>query len=203
MRWRTAVSARAAGQSRAKCWRIAMDIPGGEKIIVPVERNTNEMLLSLMNHVSTHLPAASPAATPSEAKALPRHIGQRLQRLPQQLPHMRNACRAKLVSPNPRRASASRPSPRNPPRPLANLPCDSRSLSGGPCKRNRRGHMGRMETISRLIGQSLDRATYEGYRCGFEAARDEAAVLAERAGQGGLAARLRAMRPLPDNGAAQ
>ncbi len=180
-----------------------MDIPGGEKIIVPVEHNTNEMLLSLMNHVSTHPPAASPAAAPSEAKALPRHIGQRLQRPPQQLPHMRNACRAKVVSPNPRRASASRPSPRNPPRPLPNLPCDSRSLSGGPCKRNRRGHMGRMETISRLIGQSLDRATYEGYRCGFEAARDEAAVLAERAGQGALAARLRAMRPLPDNGAAQ
>jgi len=60
-----------------------------------------------------------------------------------------------------------------------------------------------MQSIPRLIGQSLDRATYEGYRLGFEAAREEAAALAERAGQGALAARLRTMRPLPDREAAQ
>jgi len=60
-----------------------------------------------------------------------------------------------------------------------------------------------MQPIPRLIGQSLDRATYEGYRLGFEAAREEAALLAERAGQGAMAAQLRAMRPLPDRGAAQ
>jgi hypothetical protein len=57
--------------------------------------------------------------------------------------------------------------------------------------------------VPRAIGRSLDRATYEGYRVGFEAARDEAALLAERAGQGALAAQLRAMRPLPDKGSAQ
>jgi len=39
---------------------------------------------------------------------------------------------------------------------------------------------------------------YQGYRLGFEAAREEAALLAEHAGQGALAAQLRAMRPLPD-----
>lgn len=49
----------------------------------------------------------------------------------------------------------------------------------------------------------LDRATYEGYRAGFEAAREEAALLAERAGQQALAARLRSLRPLPDRGARQ
>jgi len=53
------------------------------------------------------------------------------------------------------------------------------------------------------IAKLLDRATYEGYRQGFIAARDEAALLAERAAQPALAARLRAMLPLPDKGAAQ
>jgi hypothetical protein len=48
------------------------------------------------------------------------------------------------------------------------------------------------------LGQSLDQATYAGYRVGFEAAREEAALLAEIAGQGLLAAQIRAMRPLPD-----
>ena len=60
-----------------------------------------------------------------------------------------------------------------------------------------------MQNIPRLIGQTLDRATYEGYRLGFEAARGEAALLAERTGQGALAAQLRAMRPLPDRGEAE
>jgi hypothetical protein len=53
------------------------------------------------------------------------------------------------------------------------------------------------------IAKLLDRATYEGYRLGFEAAREEAAQLAEHAGQPALAARLRAMAPLPDRGAVQ
>jgi hypothetical protein len=53
------------------------------------------------------------------------------------------------------------------------------------------------------IASLLDRATYEGYRVGFEAAREEAAVLAEREGQPALAARLRAMLPLPDAGSRQ
>jgi len=54
------------------------------------------------------------------------------------------------------------------------------------------------ESIAGGLARSLDRATYEGYRVGFEAARDEAAMMADRAGQGMLAAKLRAMRPLPD-----
>ncbi|MCX8133651.1 MAG: hypothetical protein N3D18_06770 [Roseococcus sp.] len=54
-----------------------------------------------------------------------------------------------------------------------------------------------------LLSRLLDRATYEGYRLGFEAARAEAALLAERAGQGALAAAIRAMAPLPERGAAQ
>lgn len=56
-----------------------------------------------------------------------------------------------------------------------------------------------MQRIVKALGQSLDQATYAGYRLGFEAAREEAALLAELAGQGALAAQLRAMRPLPDN----
>ncbi len=55
-----------------------------------------------------------------------------------------------------------------------------------------------MQTIGKALGQSLDQANYAGYRLGFEAAREEAALLAELAGQGALAAQLRAMRPLPD-----
>lgn len=60
-----------------------------------------------------------------------------------------------------------------------------------------------MESITKAMGRSLDRATYEGYRLGFEAAREEAALMAEHAGQGALAAQLRAMRPLPDRGGRQ
>lgn len=64
-----------------------------------------------------------------------------------------------------------------------------------------------MESIPKgvplAIARSLDRATYEGYRLGFEAAREEAALLAEHAGQGALAAQLRAMRPLPERSARQ
>ena len=55
-----------------------------------------------------------------------------------------------------------------------------------------------MQAIGKALGQSLDQATYAGYRLGFEAAREEAALLAELAGQGALAAQVRAMRPLPD-----
>jgi hypothetical protein len=60
-----------------------------------------------------------------------------------------------------------------------------------------------MQAIGKALGQSLDQATYAGYRVGFEAAREEAALLAELAGQGALAAQLRAMRPLPDKGEKQ
>lgn len=51
--------------------------------------------------------------------------------------------------------------------------------------------------IAGAIARSLDAATYAGYRVGFEAAREEAAIMAERAGQPALAQRLRQMRPLP------
>jgi len=60
-----------------------------------------------------------------------------------------------------------------------------------------------MHSPPTAIAKLLDRATYEGYRVGFEAARAEAALLAERAGQGALAATIRAMAPLPDKGATQ
>jgi len=60
-----------------------------------------------------------------------------------------------------------------------------------------------MKTIARAMTRSLDSATYEGYRAGFEAAREEAAVLAEHAGHPALAERLRAMRPLPKKGESQ
>lgn len=60
-----------------------------------------------------------------------------------------------------------------------------------------------MQTPPQAIARLIDRATYEGYRLGFEAARDEAALLAERAGQAALAASLRAMRALPDRNAPQ
>lgn len=54
------------------------------------------------------------------------------------------------------------------------------------------------DSVARGLAASLDRATYEGYRLGYEAARDEAALLAERHGHAALAAVLRALRPLPD-----
>jgi hypothetical protein len=57
-----------------------------------------------------------------------------------------------------------------------------------------------MQAIGKALGQSLDRATFAGYRLGFEAAREEAALIAELAGQGALAAQLRAMQPLPNKG---
>lgn len=60
-----------------------------------------------------------------------------------------------------------------------------------------------MQNPPQAIARLLDRATYEGYRLGFEAAREEAARLAEHAGQAALAARLRAMEALPDRDAAQ
>ncbi len=59
------------------------------------------------------------------------------------------------------------------------------------------------DSIARGLTRSLDRATYEGYRLGFEAARDEAALLLERRGEAGLAALIRAMQPLPDRNARQ
>ena len=60
-----------------------------------------------------------------------------------------------------------------------------------------------VQGVASAIARSLDRATYEGYRLGFEAARDEAALMAELAGQGAVAAQLRAMRPLPDKNTTQ
>ena len=59
------------------------------------------------------------------------------------------------------------------------------------------------DSIAKAIAKNLDTATYEGYRLGFEAARDEAALLAEHSGQPLLAQRLRAMRPLPKQGERQ
>ncbi len=59
------------------------------------------------------------------------------------------------------------------------------------------------ESIAKAIARNLDAATYQGYRLGFEAAREEAAVLADRSGQPALAERLRAMRPLPKKGESQ
>lgn len=59
------------------------------------------------------------------------------------------------------------------------------------------------DSIARAIAKNLDAATYEGYRAGFEAAREEAAVMAELAGQKALARRLREMRPLPKQGERQ
>ena len=53
------------------------------------------------------------------------------------------------------------------------------------------------DDVARGLAASLDRATYEGYRLGFEAARAEAVVLARRAGQGALAVALEAMEPRP------
>jgi hypothetical protein len=58
------------------------------------------------------------------------------------------------------------------------------------------------DSVARGLAASLDRATYEGYRLGFEAARAEAAALARRAGQGALVAALEAMEPQPRVGRA-
>lgn len=59
------------------------------------------------------------------------------------------------------------------------------------------------ERFARGLSRSLDQATYEGYRLGFQAAREEAAILLERRGEAALAALIRAMRPLPDREARQ
>lgn len=55
--------------------------------------------------------------------------------------------------------------------------------------------------IAAGIARSLDKATGEGYRLGYEIARDEAAFLALEAGRPDLAERIRALRPLPDRDA--
>jgi hypothetical protein len=51
------------------------------------------------------------------------------------------------------------------------------------------------------LARSLDQATGEGYRLGYEIARDEAAFIALEAGRPDLAERIRALRPLPDRNA--
>ena len=55
--------------------------------------------------------------------------------------------------------------------------------------------------IAAGLTRSLDKATGEGYRLGYEIARDEAAFIALEAGRPDLAERIRALRPLPDRGA--
>lgn len=52
--------------------------------------------------------------------------------------------------------------------------------------------------VAQALAQSLDAATYAGYRVGFEAARDEAAALLLRLGHAELARRIEAMTPLPE-----
>lgn len=53
--------------------------------------------------------------------------------------------------------------------------------------------------LAGLMAASLREATGEGYRLGYEIARDEAAFIALEAGRPDLAARIRALRPLPDD----
>jgi hypothetical protein len=55
--------------------------------------------------------------------------------------------------------------------------------------------------IAAGLARSLEKATGEGYRLGYEIARDEAAFIALEAGRPDLAERIRALRPLPDRGA--
>jgi hypothetical protein len=57
--------------------------------------------------------------------------------------------------------------------------------------------------IAARLSRSLEAATGEGYRLGYEIARDEAAFLALEAGRPDLAERIRALRPLPDRREAQ
>jgi hypothetical protein len=52
--------------------------------------------------------------------------------------------------------------------------------------------------VAGRLARSLDAATGEGYRLGYEIARDEAAFLALEAGRPDIAARIQALRPLPD-----
>jgi hypothetical protein len=57
--------------------------------------------------------------------------------------------------------------------------------------------------VAARLTRSLEAATGEGYRLGYEIARDEAAFLALEAGRPDLAERIRALRPLPDRDAPQ
>jgi len=50
--------------------------------------------------------------------------------------------------------------------------------------------------LAGLMAASLREATGEGYRLGYEIARDEAAFIALEAGRPDLAERIRALRPL-------
>ncbi len=52
--------------------------------------------------------------------------------------------------------------------------------------------------VAARLARSLEAATGEGYRLGYEIARDEAAFLALEAGRPDIAERIRALRPLPD-----
>ena len=58
-----------------------------------------------------------------------------------------------------------------------------------------------MRGIAARLSRSIEAASGEGYRLGYEIARDEAAFLALQAGRPDLAERIRALRPLPDRGA--
>ena len=57
------------------------------------------------------------------------------------------------------------------------------------------------DSIARGLAAHLDRATYEGYRLGFEAAWAEAGALARLAGQPALERAIAGMRLLPERGA--
>lgn len=57
--------------------------------------------------------------------------------------------------------------------------------------------------LAKGLARTLSQATGEGYRLGYEIARDEAAFLALEAGRPDLAERIRALRPLPDKDAPQ
>lgn len=52
--------------------------------------------------------------------------------------------------------------------------------------------------LARAMSSTMDQATYQGYRAGFAAARDEAARLAERSGKAALAKTIKALAPRPD-----
>lgn len=54
------------------------------------------------------------------------------------------------------------------------------------------------KAIADRFVRRMDAATGEGYRLGYEIARDEAAFLALEAGRPDIAERIRALRPLPD-----
>lgn len=52
--------------------------------------------------------------------------------------------------------------------------------------------------VAARLTRSIAATTGEGYRLGYEIARDEAAFLALQEGRPDLAERIRALRPLPD-----